>query len=98
MCAQPSTYSCRSSRCSRVNRINQEPIGQDETEPSPGFEPEPSELPAGIVIKNLVKRFGKNKTAVNGVSFKMYEGQITVLLGHNGAGKTTTMSMLTGIT
>jgi ABC-type multidrug transport system ATPase subunit len=27
----------------------------------------------------------------------MYEGQITVLLGHNGAGKTTTMSMLTGL-
>lgn len=27
----------------------------------------------------------------------MYEGQITVLLGHNGAGKTTLMSMLTGL-
>lgn len=26
----------------------------------------------------------------------MFQGQITVLLGHNGAGKTTTMSMLTG--
>lgn len=26
----------------------------------------------------------------------LYEGQITVLLGHNGAGKTTTLSMLTG--
>ncbi|KAK6312316.1 hypothetical protein J4Q44_G00179800 [Coregonus suidteri] len=27
----------------------------------------------------------------------MFEGQITVLLGHNGAGKTTTLSMLTGL-
>ena len=27
----------------------------------------------------------------------MYEGQITVLLGHNGAGKTTLMSMLAGL-
>lgn len=26
----------------------------------------------------------------------MFEGQITVLLGHNGAGKTTALSMLTG--
>ena len=26
----------------------------------------------------------------------MYEGQITVLLGHNGAGKTSLMSVLTG--
>jgi ATP-binding cassette subfamily A (ABC1) protein 3 len=27
----------------------------------------------------------------------MYEGHITVLLGHNGAGKTTTISMITGM-
>ncbi|GFO39497.1 ATP-binding cassette transporter sub-family a, partial [Plakobranchus ocellatus] len=39
--------------------------------------------------------FGK-KVAVDSTSLKMYDGQITVLLGHNGAGKTTTMSMLTG--
>lgn len=35
-------------------------------------------------------------TAVNGVSFSAFSGQITALLGHNGAGKTTTMSVLTG--
>jgi len=34
--------------------------------------------------------------AVRDTTMNMYEGQITVLLGHNGAGKTTTMSMLTG--
>ena len=39
---------------------------------------------------------GKKKVAVNGLYLNMYDGQITVLLGHNGAGKTTTMSMLTG--
>jgi len=40
---------------------------------------------------------GKNtKIAVADTSLNMFEGQITVLLGHNGAGKTTTMSMLTG--
>ena len=36
------------------------------------------------------------KVAVNDVSLKMYQGQITVLLGHNGAGKTSLMSVLTG--
>lgn len=36
------------------------------------------------------------KVAVEGMNLKMYEGQITALLGHNGAGKTTTISMLTG--
>lgn len=37
-----------------------------------------------------------NKEAVEDLTLNMYEGHITVLLGHNGAGKTTTMSMLTG--
>ena len=41
--------------------------------------------------------FAGKKTAVNGVSLNMYEGQITALLGHNGAGKTTLMSILTGL-
>lgn len=47
-------------------------------------------------MRNLVKRFGE-KTAVNGTSMTMYNGQIFALLGHNGAGKTTTISMLTGL-
>ena len=38
----------------------------------------------------------KTRTAVKDLTVNMFEGQITVLLGHNGAGKTTTLSMLTG--
>ncbi|XP_067683603.1 phospholipid-transporting ATPase ABCA3-like [Haliotis asinina] len=63
------------------------------------FEKEPSGLRPGVCIKNLRKVFGsgsKQKVAVAGMSLNMYEGQISVLLGHNGAGKTTTMSVLTG--
>ncbi|XP_076468682.1 phospholipid-transporting ATPase ABCA3-like [Babylonia areolata] len=59
------------------------------------FEREPSGLPAGISMVHLRKVFD-NKVAVKDSTLTMYEGQITVLLGHNGAGKTTTMSMLTG--
>ncbi|XP_076468710.1 phospholipid-transporting ATPase ABCA3-like [Babylonia areolata] len=59
------------------------------------FEREPSGLPAGISMVHLRKVFD-NKAAVKDSTLTMYEGQITVLLGHNGAGKTTTMSMLTG--
>ncbi|KAL9700794.1 hypothetical protein quinque_004235 [Culex quinquefasciatus] len=61
------------------------------------FEAEPTSSKAGIQIKNLRKVFNGNKVAVQGLNLKMYEDQITVLLGHNGAGKTTTMSMLTGM-
>ncbi|KAK7486553.1 hypothetical protein BaRGS_00022219, partial [Batillaria attramentaria] len=60
------------------------------------FEREPTGLPVGIRMVHLRKVFAKNKVAVKDSTLTMYEGQITVLLGHNGAGKTTTMSMLTG--
>ncbi|OCU00960.1 hypothetical protein XELAEV_18006739mg [Xenopus laevis] len=62
------------------------------------MEEEPSHLPLGVSIQNLVKiyRNGK-KVAVDGLTLNFYEGQITSFLGHNGAGKTTTMSILTGL-
>lgn len=49
-----------------------------------------------IVIRNLVKVFGKKKV-VNGLSLTLYSDQIFVLLGHNGAGKSVTISILTGM-
>ena len=55
---------------------------------------------AGIQLNQLTKVFhgvGGRKVAVDHLSLNVYEGQITVLLGHNGAGKTTTMSILVGL-
>ncbi len=46
-----------------------------------------------IEVKNLVKKFN-GVTAVDGISFEIYEGEITGLLGPNGAGKTTTIQMI----
>ncbi|XP_049855750.1 phospholipid-transporting ATPase ABCA3 isoform X1 [Schistocerca gregaria] len=60
------------------------------------FEKEPLHLKKGIQIMKLRKVF-HNNVAVDDLDLNMYEGQITVLLGHNGAGKTTTMSLLTGM-
>lgn len=49
-----------------------------------------------LMLLQVFKVGNKTKEAVRDLTLNMYEGQITVLLGHNGAGKTTTLSMLTG--
>lgn len=54
------------------------------------------DLKKSVQISNLTKKFG-SFTAVENISFPIYEGQIFCLLGHNGAGKTTTIKMLTGL-
>jgi len=59
------------------------------------IEPDPVDKIAGVQIRGLSKTFGKMEVVKN-VSFDMFEGQITVLMGHNGAGKTTLISMLAG--
>jgi ABC-2 type transport system ATP-binding protein len=49
-----------------------------------------------IRTDRLTKSFGKF-TAVNKISFDVFEGEIFGFLGANGAGKTTAMKMLIGI-
>ena len=46
-----------------------------------------------ISVKNQLKQY-EDFTAVNGISFEVYEGEIFGLLGPNGAGKTTTLEIL----
>ena len=43
-----------------------------------------------IEVNTLVKRYGE-RTAVDGISFSVEEGEIFAILGPNGAGKTTTV-------
>ena len=62
-----------------------------------------------LEVKNLTKKFSggfslkkmkRNEPtlAVDGLNFKIHEGEIVGLLGPNGAGKTTTIQMLLGTT
>ncbi|HEY3245027.1 MAG TPA: ABC transporter ATP-binding protein [Phycisphaerae bacterium] len=54
-----------------------------------------------IIADGLVKRFprpdGGETAAVNGLCFRVQQGQIYGLLGPNGAGKTTTLRILSGL-
>jgi ABC-2 type transport system ATP-binding protein len=50
-----------------------------------------------IEVFDLTKKFGQ-LTAVNNISFQVYEGEVFGFLGPNGAGKTTTIRILTALT
>jgi ABC-2 type transport system ATP-binding protein len=49
-----------------------------------------------VTTHDLTKRFG-DFTAVDGVSFNIYPGEVVGYLGPNGSGKTTTIRMLLGL-
>lgn len=49
-----------------------------------------------IEVKGLIKRFDRVK-AVDGISFRVGDGELFGFLGPNGAGKTTTVRVLTGV-
>ncbi|XP_077492875.1 phospholipid-transporting ATPase ABCA3-like isoform X2 [Amblyomma americanum] len=72
--------------------------GAEETSSDVVFEPPPQDARTTIALSHVTKKFrGSNKKAVDDLSLQIYDGQLTVLLGHNGAGKTTTMNMITGL-
>lgn len=47
-------------------------------------------------VQGLEAGYGK-KTVLQGVSFRVEEGEVVALLGHNGAGKSTTLKTILGL-
>ena len=50
--------------------------------------------PAALDIQNLVKRYASGQLALDGISFKVDQGDFYALLGPNGAGKSTTIGII----
>ncbi|WP_049564947.1 alpha/beta fold hydrolase [Nonomuraea sp. SBT364] len=59
----------------------------------------PSSVPESVPldIRGLTKAYRNGELAVDGLSFRVEQGQVLGLLGPNGAGKTTTMRMMMGL-
>ncbi|XP_076007941.1 cholesterol transporter ABCA5 [Genypterus blacodes] len=98
---KPSYWSKRRKRYVEVSSVydteaNGSVGGDESAEPvSPEFRGKEA-----IRINNIHKVYTeKDNTveALRGLSFDIYEGQITALLGHSGAGKSTLMNILCGI-
>src|SRR5271167_3607508 len=53
----------------------------------------PAPRPKVIEVRDLTRRFGEF-TAVDGITFDVYEGEVFAFLGPNGAGKSTTINVL----
>ena len=49
-----------------------------------------------VEMEDIVKRFGV-VSAIEGVDFTVYPGEVVALLGDNGAGKSTMIKILTGV-
>ncbi|KAM3592158.1 uncharacterized protein V6R79_013887 [Siganus canaliculatus] len=98
---KPSYWSQRSKRYVEVSSVydaeaNGAPAGAECVEPvSPEFRGKEA-----IRISNIHKVYKEKDNvveALRGLTFDIYEGQITALLGHSGAGKSTLMNILCGI-
>uniref|UniRef100_A0A8B9KFP4 Cholesterol transporter ABCA5 n=1 Tax=Astyanax mexicanus TaxID=7994 RepID=A0A8B9KFP4_ASTMX len=98
---KPSYWSTRSKRYVEVSsvyevEVNGTPMADESVEPvSPEFRGKEA-----IRICNIRKTYKEKDStveALRGLTFDIYEGQITALLGHSGAGKSTLMNILCGI-
>jgi branched-chain amino acid transport system ATP-binding protein len=53
-------------------------------------------MPSLLEVDGIEAGYGK-KLVLNGVSFRVEEGEIVTILGHNGAGKSTTLKTVLGL-
>jgi len=71
--------------------------GRDRTRGSAAAAAEGAQAAVPLEISGLTKAYRNGELAVDGLSFRVEQGQVLGLLGPNGAGKTTTMRMMMGL-
>ena len=59
--------------------------------------PQAGRRPSEIVIEGLVRRFGRGRIAIDGLTARIEGGRITGLVGPDGAGKTTLLRLICGL-
>ena len=47
-----------------------------------------------IEFSNIIKRYGKDKTALSNINFKIYDGEFVFIVGESGSGKTTLIKLI----
>ncbi|KPI94549.1 ATP-binding cassette sub-family A member 3 [Papilio xuthus] len=81
--------------CDNLMKINQDPAYEK------FFQQPPEPAIQAVDIVNLQKMYRTNTGAtiyaVDNISARFYEGEITVIIGHNGAGKSTLISIIAGM-
>ncbi|XP_011166692.1 ABC transporter G family member 20 [Solenopsis invicta] len=50
-----------------------------------------------VVVRNAIKRYGKEQLVLNGLNMTVFKGSIYGLLGASGCGKTTLLSCIVGV-
>ena len=93
---QPQQSTFQQPQQSSFKQPQQSPAQQPEAQPPVVAQQKSDTLMPVLEVVGLTKKYGE-RYAVNGISFKMFPGQIVGFLGANGAGKSTTIKMLTGL-
>lgn len=70
-----------------ARKIDVEEMQFNNIKTNENIEEGPSYALPGMETRNLRKLYDNSKVAVHSLNLKMYENEITVLLGHNGAGE-----------
>jgi len=52
---------------------------------------------AGVILKNLVKSYGKGKPVLKGIDLEIHEKEFMVLVGPSGCGKSTVLRVVSGL-